>query len=199
MRVLDLFCGVGGASAGYASAGHDVTGVDVLSQPNYPYHFIKGDAIEYALAHGTEYDVIHASPPCQAHTPLTAGRPNRDRYPDLIPATLGVLNLLQVPWIMENVPGAIMRRDLVLCGAYFSLPLIRHRYFQYSGLIIPQPEHFDHPIDYVSVYGTGGGHKGSLQAWRDAMQLPHAATRKELANALPLAYTKYIGEQWRIL
>lgn len=197
MRVLDLFCGVGGASAGYAMAGCDVTGVDVVRQPNYPFRFVLADALTYVTEHGQDYDVIHASPPCQAYTALTAGRPNRDRYPDLIPSTRGILNSLQVPWIMENVPGAIMRRDLVLCGSYFELQVIRHRYFEVNGLHVPQPPHeFDHPSDYIGVYGNGGGYKGSLDDWRHSMQLPHAKTRKELANALPPAYTRYIADNW---
>jgi hypothetical protein len=198
MRVLDLFCGVGGASAGYASAGHDVTGIDICRQPNYPYRFIRGDAIEYVLAHGHEYDVIHSSPPCQAHTPLTAGRPNRDRYPDLIPATRGALNSLRVPWIMENVPGAIMRRDLVLCGAYFSLPIIRHRYFELGFMSAIQPPHVAHGDEVIAVYGSGGGYKGSLDDWRRGLGLQHGVTRKELANAIPPAYTRYIADNWTL-
>lgn len=200
MRVLDLFCGVGGASAGYAMAGHDVTGVDIARQPNYPYRFVRADALTYAAKHGKDYDVIHASPPCQAYTALTGGRPNRDRYPDLIPATRGLLNSLQVPWIMENVPGAIMRRDLVLCGTYFGLEVIRHRYFEIYGLQVTQPPHdFDHPTDFIAVYGSGGGYKGSKDDWRRSMQLHHAKTRKELANALPPAYTRYIADNWTLL
>lgn len=201
MRVLDLFCGVGGAAAGYASAGHEVTGVDIARQPNYPFTFIRTDAISYALDHGHEYDVIHSSPPCQAYTALTGGRPNRDRYPDLIPATRGALNSLQVPWIMENVPGAIMRRDLVLCGAYFSLPIIRHRYFELGLMSVTPPPHVPHSTigdKLVAVYGSGGGYKGSLADWRSAMGLPHAVTRRELANAIPPAYTRYIADNWTL-
>lgn len=196
MKVLDLYCGVGGASVGYAEAGHDVTGVDICRQRNYPYRLIRADAIAYVTRYGHHYDVIHASPPCQAYTALTGGRPNRDRYPDLIPATRGALNSLQVPWIMENVPGAIMRRDLVLCGTYFGLEVIRHRYFEMWGLEVTQPPHFDHPDSHIAVYGSGGGYKGSLDDWRNAMQLHHAVTRKELANALPPAYTRYIADNW---
>lgn len=196
MRVLDLYCGVGGASRGYVDAGHTVTGIDIVAQPNYPYPIIKCDAIEYLLAHGHEYDVIHSSPPCQAHTPLTAGRPNRDRYPDLIPATRGALNYVGVPWIMENVPGAIMRRDLVLCGAYFSLPIARHRYFELGLMSVAQPPHMTHHEELVSVYGSGGGYKGSVEDWRRAMGLPHAVTRHELANAIPPVYTRYIADNW---
>lgn len=198
LKILDMYCGVGGASLGYAMAGHEVTGVDFFRQPNYPFKIIRRDAIAYVTQHGHEYDLIHASPPCQAYTALTGGRPNRDRYPDLIPGTRGILNLLQVPWIMENVPGAIMRRDLVLCGTYFGLQVIRHRYFEISGLQVTQPPHIPHPDDHIAVYGSGGGYKGSLDDWRNAMQLHHAKRRKELANAIPPAYTRYIADNWTI-
>jgi site-specific DNA-cytosine methylase len=198
VRILDLFCGVGGAAVGYASAGHDVTGVDIARQPNYPYTFIRADALSYAFDHGHEYDVIHSSPPCQAYTTLLAGRAAQLQHPDLIPATRGMLNHLGIPWIMENVPGAIMRRDLVLCGAYFSLPIVRHRYFELGLMSVTQPPHLTHGEELISVYGSGGGYKGSLEDWKRAMGLPHAVTRRELANAIPPAYTRYIADNWTL-
>ena len=69
MRLLDLFCGAGGAAMGYHRAGFDdITGMDIKPMPRYPFKFIQGDALEYLAAHGAEYDVIHASPPCQAYS-----------------------------------------------------------------------------------------------------------------------------------
>lgn len=200
MRILDLYCGVGGAGVGYASAGHEVTGVDHVDQKRYPYRFIKSDALEYLAAKGHEYDVIHSSPPCQANTSLLAGRPDvRSRHVDLMPETRALLIASGKPWVMENVPGAVMRRDLVLCGQQFGLPLYRHRYFEMGRLRCPALPHRPHGAEsVVGVYGNGGGAKGTREAWRTALGLPHAVTRRELSNALPPAYTRYIAENWQI-
>lgn len=200
MRVLDIFCGAGGAALGYLQAGHEVTGVDHVAQPRYPGTFIRSDALRFLADNGGEYDVIHASPPCQANTSLLAGRPEvRARHRDLLPEVRGLLVAGTVPWIMENVPGAIMRRDLVLCGQQFGLPLYRHRYFEMGRLTVPQPPHTRHGVEeVVAVYGNGGGAKGTRERWREALGLPHAVTRRELANAIPPAYTRYIGQNWQI-
>lgn len=201
MRVLDLFCGVGGAGTGYVMAGHEVTGVDHIRQRRYPYRFICSDALQFLADNGHKYDVIHASPPCQANTSLLAGRPeHRSRHRDLLPEVRGLLVAGTIPWIMENVPGAIMRRDLVLCGQQFGLPIYRHRYFETGRLTVPQPPHTRHGSEeVVGVYGNGGGAKGTREAWREALGLPHAVTRRELADALPPAYTRYIGQNWQII
>lgn len=68
-KILDLFCKAGGAAKGYADAGFEVVGVDIAEQPNYPYTFIHSDAIEFLKTHDlSEFDAIHASPPCQKHS-----------------------------------------------------------------------------------------------------------------------------------
>src|SRR5262245_38235984 len=105
MKLLDLFCGAGGAAMGYHRAGFEVVGVDHRPQPRYTFPFVRGDALEYALAHGREYDAIHASPPCQAYSALRARAPGR-RYPDLFVATRSALEAVGKPWVVENVPGA---------------------------------------------------------------------------------------------
>ena len=90
-RLLDLFCGAGGASAGYHRAGFDVVGVDINPQPNYPFEFHQADALDYLAGHGMGFDAIHASPPCQASTALTKGTNRGREYPQLIPATRALL------------------------------------------------------------------------------------------------------------
>lgn len=206
-KLLDLFCRVGGAGKGYIDAGFDVTGIDIEDMPEYPGTFIQGDAIAYLAAHGHEYDAIHASPPCQSSTALTKGTNKGREYLNLIPATRALLALHQVPTVIENVQGSDLRRDLTLCGEMFGLGVIRHRYFEVSGFTaLPldhvkhrgrvagwrHGEYFDGP--YFAVYGDGGG-KGSVDQWREAMGIDWTRDRKNLAEAIPPAYTRFIGGQ----
>src|SRR6516165_1049342 len=137
-RLLDLFCGAGGAAMGYHRAGFDVIGVDIDPQPNYPFEFIQADALEI-LRRGVPPTpwwkslspmAIHASPPCQASCNLTKGTNKGREYPQLIPPTRSLLAHFPGPTVMENVQGSKLRRDLTLCGEMFGLAVIRHRYFE---------------------------------------------------------------------
>lgn len=207
MKLLDLFCRAGGACKGYMDAGFEVTGVDIEDMPDYPGTFIQGDALAYLAAHGHEYDAIHASPPCQASSALTKGTNKGREYLNLIPATRALLALHDVPTVIENVQGSDLRRDLTLCGEMFGLAVLRHRYFELTGFpFLPTPhkkhrgkvqgwrhgEYFDGP--YFAVYGDGGG-KGTIQQWQDAMGIHWTSDRKNLAEAIPPAYTRFIGGQ----
>lgn len=205
-RLLDLFCCAGGAGMGYRRAGFHVTGVDIAPQPNYAGHeFVQGDALAYLAEHGHKFDAVHASPPCQSSCTLTKGTNKGRRYVNLIPSTRELLASFPVPTVIENVQGSDLRRDLVLCGEMFGLGVIRHRYFELSGVDVPQPPHikhrgrvagyrhgewFDGP--YTAVYGDGGG-KGSVAQWQTAMGIDWTDVRKELAEAIPPAYTEHIG------
>lgn len=209
--LLDLYCGAGGAGHGYALAGFDVVGVDLHPQVDYPYRFIRHDAVSFCDIYGAEYDIIHASPPCQNASALTAGNRRRhgwtDDHPDLIPATRAALTRTRRPWIIENVQGSALRRDLTLCGLSFGLRVFRHRYFELSDLPVAAPAHIDHrghrvagwrhgvrhDGDMVAVYGDGGG-KGSLSDWQEAMGMPWAG-RDGIREAIPPAYTRWLGEQ----
>src|SRR6478609_1514313 len=104
MRILDLYCCQGGASRGYHDAGFDVVGVDIDAQPRYPYEFVQADAIEYVRAHGHEFDVIHASPPCQLYS--KTHRIMKSDFPDLIGPTREALEATGKPWVIENVEDA---------------------------------------------------------------------------------------------
>ncbi len=143
-RLLDLFCGAGGAAMGYHRAGFDVVGVDHNPQPRYPFEFHQADAMSFPL---DGFDAIHASPPCQAYSAGTANlRAAGKTYPDLLAATRERLAAQAAPWVIENVPGAPMRCDVMLCGSMFRLPgLIRHRWFELStgppALLLPTCNH----------------------------------------------------------
>jgi len=208
LTVLDAFCCSGGAGMGYYLAGFEVIGVDIAPQPRYPFRFVQGDAVAHIRDHGAEYDLVHASPPCQAGCTLTAGTNQGRSYPQLIPATRAALESTGRPWVMENVMGAPIRRDLTLCGEMFGLSVIRHRGFETGGgLTLDQPEHRRHrgrvagmrhgqwfTGPYFAVYGQGGG-KGTVAQWQTAMGIDWTDVRRELAEAIPPAYTRHIGHQ----
>jgi len=206
--LLDAFCGVGGATKGYQHAGFRVLGVDIEPQPEYcGDDFIHSDAVTFIAEHGHEFDVIHASPPCQAGCTLTSGTNAGRKYPQLIPTTREALIGTGRPWVIENVPGAPIRQDLKRCGDMFpGLSVIRHRYFELLGFEVPQPDHqrhrgrvsgmrhgqwFEGP--YFAVYGNGGG-KGTVAQWRQAMGVDWTWNRKSIAEAIPPAYSEYIGK-----
>ncbi|PZF11751.1 DNA cytosine methyltransferase [Curtobacterium sp. MCLR17_034] len=204
-RLLDLFCCAGGAGTGYARAGFEVFGIDIDPQPNYPYEFHQADALEYLAEHGHEFDAIHASPPCQGYTALKAVHGNE--WPLLIEPTRDLLDSIGKPYVIENVQGAPLRRDLTLCGEMFGLGVIRHRYFELGYWSTPEPQHLTHrgrvagwrhgqfyDGPYFAVYGLGGG-KGSLQQWQQAMGIDWTNDRHEIAEAIPPAYTEFIGRQ----
>lgn len=205
-RLLDLYCGAGGASMGYSRAGFDIVGVDLNHQPNYPFEFIRSDAIDYARRYGHLFDAVHASPPCQSYSTLTRNT-NKSvaSYSRLIEPTRLVLDSLGIPYVIENVAGSEVRKDLMLCGEMFGLEVVRHRYFELGGWSVDQPGHklhrgrvkgwrngklYDGP--YFMVYGTGA-RKGSVSEWQRAMGIDWTRVRHEIAEAIPPAYTEFIG------
>jgi hypothetical protein len=207
VRLLDLFCCQGGASMGYNRAGFEVVGVDIAPAGAYPFEHHQGDALEFLKEHGREFDAIHASPPCQASTALTKGTNRGREYVQLIPETRALLAATGLPTVLENVQGSDLRRDLTLCGEMFGLSVLRHRYFEIENFTALAPEHIPHrgrvrgwrhgtyyEGPYVAVYGEGGG-KGSVSEWQAAMGIDWIEDRKALAEAIPPAYTEFIGNQ----
>jgi DNA (cytosine-5)-methyltransferase 1 len=203
-RLLDLFCGAGGASMGYAQAGFEVVGVDIKPQPHYPFVFIQGDAATFPLK---GFDVIHASPPCQAYSALNAR--HRRAYPELVEITRARLAATGVCYVIENVVGAPLNASLLLCGTMFpGLRVLRHRLFE-SNVFLWQPLHYDHPLVYTHdrrkahykfldertafVQVTGGGNCSKAAA-QDAMGIDWM-TKAEMNEAIPPAYTRFIGDQ----
>jgi DNA (cytosine-5)-methyltransferase 1 len=203
-RALDLFCGAGGAAMGLHQAGFDVVGVDIKPQPRYPFTFHQADAMTFPL---DGFDFIWASPPCQAHCALRHLYPDKE-YPDLIDGTRDRLAGSQVPYVIENVPGAPLRNPVMLCGSMFGLRVRRHRHFE-SNVRLRRRLclHFrqGRPID---VSGTGGrrisrrrdDHGGNTNKPRNLAEARRAIgidwmTRYELSQAIPPAYSRYIAEQ----
>jgi hypothetical protein len=226
VRLLDLFCGAGGAAMGYHRAGFDVIGVDIEPQPRYPFAFVQADAIDFLaeIVGGAEFfpqpsgisdmarlislrgfSAVHASPPCQAYTSMRSRWPDR-AHPELIEPTRELLERIGLPYVIENVQGSDLRRDLTLCGEMFGLDVIRHRYFECS-FPVTQPAHIPHrgrvrgwrhglyhDGPYLAVYGQGGG-KGTVTEWQQAMGIDWTADRKAIAEAIPPAYTEHVGLQ----
>jgi len=200
-RLLDLFCGAGGASMGYHRAGFEVVGVDINPQPNYPFEFHQADAMTYPL---DGFDVVHASPPCQSFTAYRRkGHGVGDGYPNLI-RQIGTW-LYNIPHVIENVPGAPMIDPITLCGSMFGLDVRRHRLFESSEWLIAPP--CDH--NWQTPRFPSATNRKNLRStvevgvWRIPLDVQHEAmgidwmTREELSQAIPPAYTEWIGNALR--
>ncbi len=203
-RLLDLFCGAGGAGMGYSRAGFDVVGVDIKPQPNYPFEFHQADALTFPL---DGFDAIHASPPCQAYSTLAAMHPDVE-HPELIPQVRALVVAAGVPWVIENVePAPLERRSnlfgahgVMLCGSMFGLGvergfLRRHRVFE-TSFAVARPQ-CNHQGMAVGVYGHGGHsgkHRMLYKAEASIAMDIDWMTRDELSQAIPPAYTEFIGQ-----
>ena len=204
-RLLDLFCGAGGASVGYARAGFDVVGVDIEPQPNYPFTFHQADAMTFPL---DGFDVIHASPPCQRFAVSTQvwaeRRPGlRESHPDLVGPTRDRLIETDRLYVIENVPAAPLRNPMLLCGTMFDgLRVYRHRLFETWPPMYWPPAHGAHR-ERVTEVGRPVGDSGWMTVAGHFINLPAASaamgidwmTKAELAQAIPPAFTEYIGRR----
>ena len=202
-RLLDLFCGAGGAAMGYHRAGFHVVGVDIKPQPHYPFEFIQADATTYPL---DGIDAIHASPPCQAYSIASLQQKANGRvFPDLLAPTRDRLIESGTPWVIENVPGAPMRPDMKLCGCMFRLPsLKRERWFETSWHAFDLRPPCVHTGPIITVTGSGGGNNWNSYKlfgrwprkadWCTAMGIEWMSM-SELSQAIPPAYTEHIGAQ----
>jgi DNA (cytosine-5)-methyltransferase 1 len=225
VRLLDLFCGEGGAAMGYHRAGFEVTGVDTsaVRLDRYPFARYNADALEFVLAHGHKFDAIHASPPCTGYTRGTAAIADRlERYDRLIGATRAALEATGVPYVIENVADA--RPELVdpimLCGRMFGLgtldddgtPLVldRHRLFEGSpGLMLEAPRHekHDRTVQVAGAYGGARRDKREAREVRKGGYVPKSLTvlqnllgtpwmsEEGCFLSIPPVYTWHIGRQ----
>jgi DNA (cytosine-5)-methyltransferase 1 len=210
-RLLDLFCGAGVAAMGYHRAGFEVVGVDIVAQPNYPFRMSVRDALKVADAYTV--DAIHASPPCQAFTAYRRTG-NVGEYPDLIVETRELLNEIGVPYVIENVAGAPLENPLKLCGSMFELDVQRHRYFESNISLTPPSWPCRHKIWAENRYPGGrskerhgdnrvpvrrtveiGSWDIPLDVQKRAMGVDWEMTLEELSEAIPPAYTEFVGQQ----
>lgn len=221
-KLLDAFCGEGGAGEGYRRAGWDVTGVD--NDPKrlalYPGECVEADAVEFILEHGHEYAAIHASPTCTGYSRGTVAIPDRlARYDRLIGVTREALRMVGRPYIIENVAGARpeLINPILLCGRMFGLsatdddgtPLIldRHRLFE-SNVFLMAPPHPKHtPGQVAGAYGGARRDKREAREIRKGGYVPpNVDVLRELLGtpwmsekgcflSIPPVYAQFIGEQ----
>jgi DNA (cytosine-5)-methyltransferase 1 len=206
MKLLDLYCGVGGASVGYARVGFEVTGIDLKHGKRYPYTYVRADVLEIIkdIDYLRQFDVIHASPPCQTHSitqHLRNAQGKSTSKIDLIPQTRQALIESGVNYIIENVPGSPLIDPVQLCGSSFGLKVRRHRLFE-SNMPI-KGSVCNHKLQGrpIGVYGSlndeipkGGKTATTIDEARKAMGMDWAIWT-ELVEAIPPAFTQYLGEQ----
>ena len=204
MRLLDIFCGAGGASKGYEMAGFDVTGIDLKSGKRYPFTYIKKDFKTLTVEDLQDYDVIHASPPCQTFSitkNLRIAQNKKTDKEDLLDVTRQLLIDSGKPYVLENVPGAPLRNPIQLCGSVFNLQVRRHRLFE-SNMPL-KGSGCDHKQQGrpVGIYGSlndkipGGGQTAqTIEIARQAMGI-NWMIWTELVEAIPPMYTEFIGKQ----
>ena len=199
-RLLDLFCGAGGATKGYQQAGFCVIGVDIKPQRNYcGDDFIQADALEVLAEGVTGIDAIHASPPCQRYSAMSTCRPGlSDDYPDLVAPVRDLLDQTGLPYVIENVPGSPLVNPTTLCGTMFGHELYRHRLFE-ANFDLPEPEHPEHvmPASKAGHWRPGtvmsvAGHFAPVAHGRVVMDIDWM-NREEMAEAIPPYYTEHVG------
>ena len=218
-KLLDIYSGAGLAAIGYRQAGFHVTGVDDKTKSTYAGDtFIQADALDILsdIAYCRQFDAIHASPPCQRYTQSTAMfRAAGKWYPDMIQPTRDLLEKIGLPYIIENVPTAPIRPDIVLHGWMFGLNVMRKRHFELGNWWMMQPGVRQRigsvkEGDFVTVIGKQGyrKYKGlpkrwrpkfdqgtGLKTWHYAMGIPpeYRFRDVEISEGIPPAYTRYLG------
>jgi DNA (cytosine-5)-methyltransferase 1 len=206
-RLLDLFCGAGGAAMGYHRAGFEVVGVDHKPMPRYPFEFHQADALEFCAEHGHEYDAIHASPPCQGYS--SAIRHLANKTPKMIDAVRNLLEAYKV-WVIENVIGSPIPSQntlwgdngLMLCGTMLGLSRVyRHRLFLSSIPLVRPSQDCTHREYALNPYNANsrkrdGIQHNALRRYAETMEIDWMVG-DEIGEAIPPAYTEFIGKQLR--
>jgi DNA (cytosine-5)-methyltransferase 1 len=204
VKLLDLFCGAGGAAVGYARAGFEVCGVDIAPQPNYPFRFRQHDALAVPIEVLRRFDVIHASPPCQWATAYSRRPDHVGDAPNLIAATRDLLTNAGLPYVIENVEYARnhLRDPIMLCGSSFGLDVRRHRLFECSGfsvMALPCAHGWQSPRFAQATNRKNRRCTVEVGVWRIPLDVQQRAmgidwmTLDELSEAIPPAYTEWVG------
>ncbi len=196
----DLFCGGGGAAKGLSKAGFDIIeGFDIKNQPNYPFELLIENAVDADIE---PYDFIWASPPCQ-HYSIGTRSDNRDNHADLVDTIRQKLINSGKPYIIENVPNAPLKSPITLCGTMFEgLKVFRHRIFESNIPLVVEMKcnHKGHKAkerrpDNGDFFTVAGHNTGTMQEWSDAMGIHWMTKKQTLAEAIPPAYSEFLGKQ----
>lgn len=197
-RALDLFCGAGGASMGLSRAGFEVIGIDILKHPDYPFEFIQGDATQPPVDI-KKFDFIWASPMCQNYSIGTKALRNKGKiYPDQIKPIKEILKNSGIPYCIENVPAAPIRKDLTLTGGMFQRNIDRRRIFEIEGFRVEQPKYRKALEPLCTVAGHGGDSRTyKFKDWCKAMGIDWMK-KEDLVEAVPPVYSHFIGSAFML-
>jgi len=206
MKLLDLFCGAGGASKGYAMAGFEVHGVDLKHGKRYPYTYLRADALDVLRDDEfiQQFDVIHASPPCQTFSitqHLRNAQGNTTSKLDLLEPVRNLLLASGKPYVIENVKGAPLIHPAQVCGSSFNLKVRRHRLFESNMAVKGTVCKHKEQGKPVGIYGSmrdeipQGGHTAKTMKQANESMGIDWMIWKELVEAIPPLYTEYIGKQ----
>ena len=189
-RVADLYCCAGGAAIGLAEAGFEVVGFDIKPSKNYPFEIHQANALDVDLS---GFDLVWASPPCQAHTQLKVT--SSIKHECFIERTREKLRRSGKPYIIENVPNAPLIDPIKLDGHMFGLGIVRQRWFESSHfLFTPSPIVRKRFAGQVRFAGPEYVSDAQLRA---AMGISHYMNRYESRQAIPPVYAFYLANQMR--
>ncbi len=168
MRVLELYCGIGGCAAALGEAAHTVAAIDVnrvaigVYRHNFPHpvHAAQIESVPADQLRCWDADLWWMSPPCQPFTRRGLGRDLDDpRAATLLAALERVAEVRPAYLGFENVPGFEGSRghrrllatlegagyqqveERILCPTDFGVPNRRRRYYLLAsrGALLPLP------------------------------------------------------------